>query len=367
MCGIFGALVVEKEARLNIAVLEELAVINEERGPHAFGFASTNNAKIQVFKSEGRARTLKNKIQELILPNATAFVGHTRHATHGSPADNKNNHPHRVPQIADPSKRDGVIVHNGVVSHYENIMEKYNLHLTSECDSEVIAKLLSSRALFEGQGAGRISTLKRAKLTAEALDCPSSFLFMAPRRFAAVRMGRPLWWHKYEGVVYFSSIPLDFDTDYARGSVCDNAVRTYNWIPDAGRWKLVGRDDVTRGLRGAYGARTSISELDRDWRKTSVKGITARMEKARDDFKASHRAEPRLTRKRIDDLLGSQSSYKPSEGKPHWKQVADAFKEMDRRPEKDGRGTQITYIPGSKAHSSTCKCSRCCAGRDAQA
>lgn len=322
MCGIFGALVVERGAKLNIAVLEELAIINEERGHHAFGFASTNGKRVQVYKSAGAPSELCHKIGELLLPRATALVAHTRHATHGSPEDNRNNHPHNVPSMRQERKRDGVIVHNGVVANHLDLVDKYRLKMTTECDSEVIAKLLSSKNLFSGKGSGRISTLKRASLTAEAMDCPSAFMYMAPRRFAAVRMGRPLWWHKFEGVVYFSSIALDFSEDFARGQVTDNAVRTYNWSHTEKRWRLVGKAEVTRGKRGTRGARHAVSELTRDWRRSSV--VQSSLEFARNDYLRS--TPPGVVQQKVNRLQNS------GDRKPNWKRVADEF----RRAEKEG-------------------------------
>jgi predicted glutamine amidotransferase len=359
MCGIFGALVVEKDARLNVSVLEELAVINESRGPHAFGFGVTDGDVVKVFKSEGKPSRLKHKIREMMLSGATAFVGHTRWATHGDPSDNRNNHPHNVPTLSKPKVREGVLVHNGVVTNHERLVEQYGINMRSQCDSEVIAKLMSNRRLFENTGSGRLSTLKRAKLTAEALDCPSAFLFMSPKRFAAVRMGRPLWWHKFEGVVYFSSIPLDFDSDYARGAVCDNAVRTYNWSSELQRWKLVGRADISRGTRGKQGARRSVSELSRDWRTASSPDLLARVDNACNEFRQRQSADPQMTRSKVDKLL--RGSYVPSKGVPHWKQVAEELKNappIDDRPEKSG-GKRITYLTGTDVHAPSCHCGRC--------
>lgn len=47
---------------------------------------------------------------------ALALIGHCRWATHGSPADNRNNHPH-------PAGR-GWIVHNGVVFNHGELAER---------------------------------------------------------------------------------------------------------------------------------------------------------------------------------------------------------------------------------------------------
>lgn len=345
MCGIFGALAVEKNAQLNIAVLEELAVINETRGRHAFGFASTNNKTVKNFKGPGRPSVLSSQIREHILPNATAFIGHTRHATHGDPEDNKNNHPHNVPMMVNGKKLEGFLVHNGTVKLHERLVQRYALPMRTNCDSEVIAKLLSSRRLFANTGSGRLSILKRATLTAEAIDCPSSFLFVSPRRFAAVRMDRPLWWHKYEGVVYFSSIPLDFETDYARGSVSNNAVRTYHWSAEDGRWKLAGRGSVHRGKRGKEGAARTTNELSIDWRQSA--------------------SPSRNARGHVDHLLADRLRHQRHSLIPHWKQVAEDFKNapIDTRPEADSHGKRITYLANSRDHAPRCTCVGCLRAR----
>ena len=51
---------------------------------------------------------------------------------HGSPSENRNNHPH--------IGTDGLfLVHNGIVSNHREVADKFALHIESDCDSEVFS------------------------------------------------------------------------------------------------------------------------------------------------------------------------------------------------------------------------------------
>lgn len=65
------------------------------------------------------------------------YLLHTRAATEGDPNDNVNNHPH----IGSHS----VMVHNGCIFNFEAIVKKYNLQLGSDCDSEVLVRLVENK------------------------------------------------------------------------------------------------------------------------------------------------------------------------------------------------------------------------------
>ena len=65
-------------------------------------------------------------------------LGHVRWATHGNPKDNRNNHPHVC------SGGRYFLVHNGVISNHLDITDRYGLRLRSDCDSEILLRLVEN-------------------------------------------------------------------------------------------------------------------------------------------------------------------------------------------------------------------------------
>jgi glucosamine 6-phosphate synthetase-like amidotransferase/phosphosugar isomerase protein len=64
----------------------------------------------------------------------SVVVGHVRWATHGDPADPRNNHPHVSGHLA--------LVHNGILTAYRDLVDRYCLRTESECDSEVLLRII---------------------------------------------------------------------------------------------------------------------------------------------------------------------------------------------------------------------------------
>ena len=63
-------------------------------------------------------------------------LAHTRHATHGDPHNNVNNHPF----VTDDGRY--ALVHNGVISDHFALACRQGLRLESDCDSEVLLRLV---------------------------------------------------------------------------------------------------------------------------------------------------------------------------------------------------------------------------------
>lgn len=64
----------------------------------------------------------------------SAVVGHCRLATHGSPVEPKNNHPH--------SGGGFHVAHNGILNDHKVVAERNGLKLRGQCDSEVLLRLV---------------------------------------------------------------------------------------------------------------------------------------------------------------------------------------------------------------------------------
>ncbi len=190
MCGIFGFITQEGEGP-QIARLRRIALITQSRGEHAFGLAWVDSrGAIQTFKAPGSARDWLDELDRC--RQAQMVIGHCRWATHGSPADNRNNHPHPAGS--------GYLVHNGVVQNHRELIHRYDLRPQSECDSEVLGLLM---ARCPG------SLAHRAARTAHQAcgDLAILGVWRRPARLVIVRRGRPLHFGQAREGFYFGSLP----------------------------------------------------------------------------------------------------------------------------------------------------------------
>lgn len=124
MCGIYGYIGTPSTKVLEL--FQNLGIASETRGTHATGYYGINghvvSAKAPLKATDFFQTHQFQKLNENI-PNI--LIGHNRFATHGSPKENKNNHPF-------VSSRFG-FVHNGVVGQV-----KVDVETKSECDSEKV-------------------------------------------------------------------------------------------------------------------------------------------------------------------------------------------------------------------------------------
>ena len=124
------------------------AISAEQRGLDATGFV----ARTEPFKSRPASDSIIMDKQPLPAPQfitdrpawrslrhrrCTTVLGHVRWATHGSPDDNRNNHP-----LVGHSSL--YLVHNGVLANHKGIAEKHGLPLSTDVDSEVILRFVEA-------------------------------------------------------------------------------------------------------------------------------------------------------------------------------------------------------------------------------
>ncbi|MBN2540778.1 MAG: glutamine--fructose-6-phosphate transaminase (isomerizing) [Bacilli bacterium] len=133
MCGIVGYFGDLKATDVILNGLKKL----EYRGYDSCGicYHNLNTDRFVTYKDKGRVKHLKHDFD---YNGDNHFgIGHTRWATHGAP-NHINSHPH--------SSQSGrfVIVHNGVIENYKELVAKYlsAVYFTSETDTEVIANLI---------------------------------------------------------------------------------------------------------------------------------------------------------------------------------------------------------------------------------
>jgi glucosamine 6-phosphate synthetase-like amidotransferase/phosphosugar isomerase protein len=176
MCSIFGYIRRRPDSPFPLETLERIVAANIDRGPHAFGLAWVDAAG-QLCSLKRPGRFTDNLHQLKRAAGCVMLVGHLRWATHGSPSDNRNNHPHPID--------DGLLVHNGIVRNYEDLVAAHGLATASECDSEAIG-LLAER--LDGSRARRLAGA--VNMTEGCLAVLG--IWSGPSRIIAARRGNPL-------------------------------------------------------------------------------------------------------------------------------------------------------------------------------
>lgn len=133
MCGIIGY--TGRMAAQNI-LLDGLQRL-EYRGYDSAGIAffKENTGHISVRKTAGKVSDLRAICDDE--NSSVCGIGHSRWATHGG-VTNANAHPHKVGDV--------VLVHNGIIENYHQLIEKYHLmgQLKSETDTEVACAVINA-------------------------------------------------------------------------------------------------------------------------------------------------------------------------------------------------------------------------------
>lgn len=188
MCGIFGY-ISKTGVGPSLPILKRIAAETEARGLHAFGLAwEDSEGGIETFKRPGAATQCLDDLNRC--RGTRLVIGHCRWATHGSPSNNRNNHPH----VAGP----GRFVHNGVVRNHRDLVAQHWLEPKTECDTEVIGLLIE-------QFRGRL--VERAAAAVRETSGPITVLglWANPLRLLVARRDNPLWFSETRGGFWFAS------------------------------------------------------------------------------------------------------------------------------------------------------------------
>jgi glucosamine 6-phosphate synthetase-like amidotransferase/phosphosugar isomerase protein len=191
ICGIFGY-IADGDGKADLERLRRIARETMRRGPHAFGFAWVDGkGHLRMYKQAGRIVDALGLLA--MARDARMLIGHCRWATHGTPDNNLNNHPHPVDG--------GWLVHNGVIPDYEGIVRDFRFRPVTRCDSELFGLLVERR---EG-------TLLRRMIDASGLagEKPLTLagIWNRPGRLVLVRRGNPLCLGTAAEGSYFASLP----------------------------------------------------------------------------------------------------------------------------------------------------------------
>ena len=124
MCGLVGC-IRDDALYKSIEGLKKL----EYRGYDSCGIAFYNKS-LHIYKSLKGVFDLSKKVYK---KQASIAIAHTRWATHGK-VSLKNAHPHKGDRI--------ILVHNGIISNYQELKQKYSLSTKSDTDTEVALKLI---------------------------------------------------------------------------------------------------------------------------------------------------------------------------------------------------------------------------------
>lgn len=191
MCSVFGFVRSASGGKPDAAVLRRIVAANIHRGPHAYGFAWIDGeGRLKCFKQAGDL-TKQFGFLAMAAKEAEILIGHLRWATHGSPKEAINNHPHPADG--------GWIVHNGIVSNYRDLVVKRQLLPVSECDSEVIGQMIERE---EG------TLVERCIASANACEGPLTMLglWSRPATVVVARRGNPIHFSKTNDGCYFGSL-----------------------------------------------------------------------------------------------------------------------------------------------------------------
>ena len=203
MCGIYGYIGspenIKKYHEKVLDMFINLGLETEIRGKHATGFYGVTTDSIIMQKTPGKASNfyLDSEVYKSLndnLPNI--IIGHNRHATHGSPDDNNNNHPFYTNRFG--------FIHNGVVGYSTN-PHKLNIKPESECDSEWIFRYFIKH-FYDSKS--HFATIRKTMKAFEDGDFACAMIDAKDRKLLLWRnIGRPIsiYFSKEHNILFFSS------------------------------------------------------------------------------------------------------------------------------------------------------------------
>ena len=139
MCGITGSVGKPNNSILAYNLHTNLLRETKRRGRHATGFYAVGFDRKPIFdKAPVSAEVYITRPEwKQLAQGSIAMIGHARFTTNGAAHVNGNNHPH-------VSKSGNMaLVHNGIIYNYNELKDQYSKVLESECDSEIILRIIA--------------------------------------------------------------------------------------------------------------------------------------------------------------------------------------------------------------------------------
>ncbi|MBT3213990.1 MAG: glutamine--fructose-6-phosphate transaminase (isomerizing) [Deltaproteobacteria bacterium] len=249
MCGISGIVHSENIGRNLFNSIRNL----EYRGYDSCGMAMLSEGELDLRKNIGGIDEV-NALEQLDKMQGSIGIAHTRWATHGS-VTQENAHPHLS------YKREFVIVHNGIISNYQELRERLmsqGVVFESLTDTEVFVNLLE-------ESYAEHSDLEKSFLAAlQQIEGSYSIVMLSahdPEHLYCVKKESPLLLGLGEGCNYVGS-DLNAFLEYTRQAI----------VLDDGEYVVLGRDDYQiRKVETGEIVKKSILHIDWDV-ETSKKG-----------------------------------------------------------------------------------------------
>ena len=133
MCGIFG---IFEEEKNKDNLFYDLGSLSESRGKEASGLMVLDGPELVIKKYSNKFRN--NRVKEFLraqkFTKNAKYFGHTRLETSGSNKDNLNNQPVETERV--------IVLHNGIITNYQEINKKFNFKKNLDLDSFVINELI---------------------------------------------------------------------------------------------------------------------------------------------------------------------------------------------------------------------------------
>ena len=249
MCGISGIVHSENIGRNLFNSIRNL----EYRGYDSCGMAMLSEGELDLRKNIGGIDEV-NALEQLDKMQGSIGIAHTRWATHGS-VTQENAHPHLS------YKREFVIVHNGIISNYQELRERLmsqGVVFESLTDTEVFVNLLE-------ESYAEHSDLEKSFLASlQQIEGSYSIVMLSahdPEHLYCVKKESPLLLGLGEGCNYVGS-DLNAFLEYTRQAI----------VLDDGEYVVLGRDDYQiRKVETGEIVKKSILHIDWDV-ETSKKG-----------------------------------------------------------------------------------------------
>lgn len=223
MCGVFGFISTSGKGP-NLRRLRKMAQAVQPRGLDAWGLVIHDNGDLLTHKQPG---LLSENLEMIdIARDCKAILGHVRAATSGDPLDNENNHPHRAGT--------GYFIHNGVIRNHVDLIRKFALKSSTDCDSEVIG------LIHERQKTGRhVKRIRKA--VSKTIGTGLVVAGMWRKALVLIRCeGRPLCIGETPRGIYFSSVLGGLPKKAYKLDGC----RSFDWTFIDGQFVYRGEENV---------------------------------------------------------------------------------------------------------------------------